>query len=208
MYIDEPIPNCWSWGVTRTPMYRTTVITAASGKTERDQRWKYPQHSYVAPFNNRLQSEVDQLLNYWYSIGGRANTWPLHDHADYKSCALPDTPAGDDQPLGIADIGQTDFQVRKVYQTGSIQQERKITRPIESTLIVWVDGAPVGGWTLEPLGVVRFATPMTGGEVVTAGFEFHVPCAFASDDLDVAIHNRNEDEYISNVGVVMIEDKE
>lgn len=206
MYIDVPIPECWSYGATRSVNERTTVIVAASGKSERDQRWRYPLHTYESPFTNRPQTEIEDLLYHFYTVAGRANTFPIKDPFDYKTGRLSDDPTGNDQNLGTAQVGQTDFQLRKLYQFGSVTQERKITRPIESSMIVWVDGAPQS-YTMQPLGVVRFDTPLLGGEVVTWGGEFQVPCAYASDDLAQAVHNKGN-EFISDLSLSLIEDKE
>ena len=206
MYIDVPIPDCWSYGATRTINERTIVITAASGKTERDQRWRYPLHNYSSPFTNRPESEIEELMYHYYAVAGRANTFPVKDPFDYKTSISANPISGNDQSLGVAQVGQTDFQCRKLYKLASIEQERKITRPIESTMIVWVDGVPQS-YTMQPLGVIRFDAPLIGGEEVTWGGEFHVPCAYTSDDITQAVHNKG-DEYISDVTLQLIEDKE
>jgi uncharacterized protein (TIGR02217 family) len=43
----------------------------------------------------------------------------------------------------------------------------------------------VGGWTLEPLGLIQFAAPPAAGAEVTAGFLFDVPVRFAEDRVEV-----------------------
>jgi len=42
------------------------------------------------------------------------------------------------------------------------------------------------GWTLGPLGVVRFDTPPAAGAEVRAGFRFDVPVRFAEDGLSLS----------------------
>ena len=63
---------------------------------------------------------------------------------------------------------------------------RRITRPVEGSVLVAVDGVPTGGWTLGSGGEVRFDAPPAIGARVTAGFAFDVPVRFASDRLEIA----------------------
>ena len=54
-------------------------------------------------------------------------------------------------------------------------------------VVVAVDGVePSGGWTLEPLGIVRFAAPPAAGAAVSAGFRFDVKVRFAEDRLEIS----------------------
>jgi uncharacterized protein (TIGR02217 family) len=43
----------------------------------------------------------------------------------------------------------------------------------------------VSGWTLEPLGVIRFDQPPAAGASVTAGFLFDTPVRFANDQIEI-----------------------
>ena len=43
----------------------------------------------------------------------------------------------------------------------------------------------MGGWTLDPLGVVNFDEAPPAGAVVAAGFLFDVPVRFSEDRLEV-----------------------
>jgi uncharacterized protein (TIGR02217 family) len=61
---------------------------------------------------------------------------------------------------------------------------RRITRPVAGSVRVSVAGEErATGWTLGPLGVVRFAPPPAAGAAVSAGFRFDVPVRFAEDRL-------------------------
>lgn len=209
-HLTEVFPACFSFGMVRRPAYRTTVISAASGLTERNAHWTYPLHIYSCPLNNRTQTEVEDLLEYWHAAGGQANTFSLLDPGEDRSCALGDDVAQDDQTLGTAAASQTDFQLIKNYTRGGVTQVRKITRPIDSSVLVEVDSVlqtVTTHYTIDSLGVISFVTPMTGGEVVKAGFRFHVPVAFGSDDMDTRIHNYNSG-FINDTSFDIIEVRE
>ena len=51
---------------------------------------------------------------------------------------------------------------------------------------VSVNGAErVSGWSLDPLGTVRFDVPPGAGATIAAGFLFDVPVRFGEDRLEI-----------------------
>ena len=181
-----------SYGYGRRLMYRTTVVRASSGKTYRNSLWEYPLHAFSLPLNNRAQSELEQIEEYFHAAAGAGHTFDFLDRSEDRTCSLSDDPADDDVILGTAAASQTDFQLIKTYASGGRTQVRKITRPIASSVLIAKDGAPqtvTTHYTIEAGGIIRFNSGLSGGEVITAGFRFYVPVAFASDDVDITIHN-------------------
>ena len=84
--------------------------------------------------------------------------------------------------LGSGDGERSEFALVKHYG----EQVRRITRPVEGSVRVSVDGAERhADWVLDELGIVRFDMPPPAGAVVKAGFRFDVPVRFASDRLSV-----------------------
>ena len=77
----------------------------------------------------------------------------------------------------------TRFALVKDYGGG---EARRITRPVAGSVRVAVGAVEAAsGWTLEPMGVVRFDVPPPAGAEVAAGFLFDVPVRFAEDRLEV-----------------------
>ena len=209
-HLTEALVFCPSFQYSKRRMYRTDVAQAASGRTERNSLWDYPLHVFGLPLNNRLQTELDEIGEYFHAAGGAGNTFDLFDRTEDRTCALSDDPASDDVTLGTAVASQTDFQLIKTYTAGGRTQARKITRPIEASVLVEVDGTPqtaTTDYTIETGGIIRFLSGMAGGEVIKAGFRFHVPVAFASDDVDLTIHNSSGD-FIGDIVVDLVEVRE
>lgn len=191
-HLSETAPFIANYGYSRRPLYRTTVARAASGRTERNSHWEYPLHVFSLPLRNRRQDELETILNYFHAAGGAGNTFSFFDRSEDRSCALSADPASDDITLGTATAAQTDFQLIKTYTAGGRTQSRKITRPVAASLLVEVDSVlqtVTTDYTLEDGGIVRFTAGLTGGEIVKAGFRFLVPVAFASDEVDITIHD-------------------
>jgi uncharacterized protein (TIGR02217 family) len=85
--------------------------------------------------------------------------------------------------LGEGDGVRTSFELVKHYGSG---EERRIRRPAAGSVRVSVDGIEqVGGWALDPPGVVRFDEPPDDGATVAAGYLFDVPVRFAEDRLEI-----------------------
>ncbi|MCP5013476.1 MAG: DUF2460 domain-containing protein, partial [Aestuariibacter sp.] len=125
-----------------------------------------------------------------HAVAGRGHGFRFKDWADFRSCedqtnlgAVSDT----DQVIGTGNGSATVFQLKKTYNTGVLERERIITKPIASTVVVSVDSsAIVSGWAVaSATGVVTFDSAVASAAVVRAGFEFDVPCRFDTDELDV-----------------------
>ena len=209
-HLTDPLVFCPSYQYSKRRMYRTDVAEAASGRTERNSLWSYGMHIFGLPLTNRLQDELEEIAEYFHAAGGAGNTFDFFDRTEDRTCALSADPAGDDVTLGTAVASQTDFQLIKTYTKGGRTQARKITRPIEASVLIEVDGTPqtvTTDYTIETGGIIRFNSGMSGGEVITAGFRFYVPVAFASDDVDITIHNKGG-EFIGDSVVDLVEVRE
>lgn len=191
-HLTQALPFIPNYGYSRLARYRSTVIEASSGRTYANQSWEYPLHIFGLPLRGRKQAELEQILSYFHAAAGRANTFDFLDFAEDRTCSLGTDPANDDVTLGTATASQTDFQLIKTYTTGSVTRTRKITRPIDASWLIAVDGTPktiTTDYTIEAGGILRFNSGLTGGEVVTGGGRFYVPVRFGSDEIDVLIQN-------------------
>lgn len=209
-HLTEDIPFCPAYGYSRRMLYRTTVVASDSGMTERNSRWTYPLHVFGLPLNNRTQSEIEEIIAYFHAARGAGNTFNFLDRTEDRTCALNIDPASDDATLGTATASQTDFQLIKTYIAGGNTQSRKITRPIEASVLIEVDGTPktvTTDYTIESGGIIRFNSGLTGGEVVKGGCRFYVPVAFADDDVSITIHNYSGG-YVGDAVVELVEVRE
>ncbi|MBP0651984.1 DUF2460 domain-containing protein, partial [Mycobacterium tuberculosis] len=62
---------------------------------------------------------------------------------------------------------------------------RAIVKPVAGSVLVAVDGRDVGVDVDATTGVVTLAVAPPPGAVVSAGFRFHVPVRFDSDELTI-----------------------
>ena len=88
--------------------------------------------------------------------------------------------------IGAGDGVTTSFALRKAYGASGDAQVRVITRPVEGSIRVAVNGVERSdGWQHLGLGEIAFDDPPGDEAVVTAGFLFDVPVRFAEDRLEI-----------------------
>jgi uncharacterized protein (TIGR02217 family) len=154
--------------------FSTAVVTTASGAEQRNSDWADARLRFDAGPGVRGEEELKALLDFFRARRGAAVAFRFQDPFDHRA---------EDQLLGDGDGAQTEFALVKHYGG----QVRRITRPATGTVRLFVNDAErLAGWTLEGMGVVRFAAPPAPGAEVRASFEFDVPVRFESDRLSVS----------------------
>lgn len=196
-FIETPrFPEDISYGSVGGPEYLTNVVEIDSGALIRNSVWTYGRHSYDVAYGVKTQSDLETLLNYFHMVLGRGIGFRYKDWLDYKSCVTEDTPAFTDCNIGTGTGALATFQLRKGYTVGGTYYTyRNILKPVTGTVKVGVAGVQktqTTHWNVNTTtGIITFtAGNIPGaGAAVTAGFEFDVPVAFASDRLNVNLND-------------------
>jgi uncharacterized protein (TIGR02217 family) len=162
------------------------VAVTASGFERRNSLWSNARLRFDVGPGIRSEEELGVLLAFFRARRGAARGFRLRDPSDYSSSAMTGTPAMLDQLLGSGDGTRASFALVKRYGSGDAEQVRRITRPLAASVTVSVNGLAATGWTLDPLGVITFASPPPAGQSVRAGFLFDVPVRFAEDRLEIS----------------------
>jgi uncharacterized protein (TIGR02217 family) len=166
------------------PAFSTNVVTSASGHEYRNANWSQARLRFDAGPGVRSEKELGELIAFFRARRGPAVAFRFRDPFDHSSNSMTGTPGPADQPLGEGDGVRTSFALVKLYGQG---EQRRITRPVAGSVRISVNGAEqVGGWTLEPLGTVRFDVAPAVGTVVAAGYRFDVKVRFADDRLEIS----------------------
>lgn len=187
---DVPYPLALGRDATVTPEFSTSVSVTASGYERRNSLWSNARLRFDVGPGIRSEHELGELLAFFRARRGAARGFRLRDPSDFSSNAMTGTPGGADQSLGTGNGTQASFPLVKRYGSGSDAQVRRVTRPVAASVLVKVNGVAVAsGWTLDPLGVITFATAPATGAAITAGFLFDVPVRFAEDHLQISGHD-------------------
>ncbi|HEX4848181.1 MAG TPA: DUF2460 domain-containing protein, partial [Novosphingobium sp.] len=168
------------------PEFSTSVSVTASGFERRNSLWADARLRFDVGPGIRSEAELGTLIAFFRARRGAARGFRLRDPSDCSSNGMTGAPTHADQLLGTGDGTRASFALVKRYGSGDAEQLRRITRPVAGSIVVSIDGVASTAWTLDPLGVIRFAAPPAPGKAVRAGFLFDVPVRFAEDKLEVA----------------------
>jgi uncharacterized protein (TIGR02217 family) len=177
---DVRFPIALGREVSVEPAFSTAVVTTAAGAEQRNSEWSDARLRFDAGPGIRAEADLHALIAFFRARRGAAVGFRFEDPFDHSSNGMTGPPTPGDQLLGLADGVHTGFALVKRYG----EQVRRITRPVAGSVRVSVDGAErLSGWTLGPLGEVRFDEAPAEGAEVKAGFRFDVPVRFAEDRL-------------------------
>ena len=165
------------------PGFSTNVVTSASGHEYRNANWSQARLRFDAGPGIRSEAEIQELIGFFRARRGSAVAFRFRDPFDHSSNDMTAPPGPSDQLLGLGDGERTGFALTKTYGEG---ETRRITRPVPGSVRLSINGAEqVGGWSLDPLGMVQFDAAPEPDAVVAAGFLFDVPVRFADDRLEI-----------------------
>ena len=182
-YEDVRFPVALGREASVEPVFSTAVATSAGGAEQRNSDWADARLRFDAGPGVRGEADLHVLIAFFRARRGAAVAFRFEDPFDHSSNAMTGPPGAADQRLGVGDGLRTEFALAKTYGG----QERRITRPVAGTVRVSVAGVErAGGWTLAPLGRIRFDEAPAAGAEVRAGFRFDVPVRFAEDRLSVS----------------------
>lgn len=183
-------PTSLSFGSAGGPVRRTEVVTLANGYEERNSPWAHSRRRYDAGMGVRSLDDVSTLIAFFEARQGQLNGFRWKDWADYKSCLPSEDVTAGDQEIGIGDGATQQFSLCKVYASGSENYLRPISKPVDQTVRVAVDGTeqPGAAFTVDLVaGAITLLLPPSAGAVVTAGFEFDVPVRFETDQIVTSV---------------------
>ena len=178
---DVVFPSRLAFGASGGPERHVEIVRLASGLEQRNTRWSRSRRRYTISTGIKSFTDLHNLLEFFEERGGSLNAFRFRDPVDHGSAPPGVAITPTDRAIGVGDGEAVQFQL-------SLGESRPVTKPIEGTIRVAVDGMelPGTGFAVDPLtGVVTLLTAPAGETVVTAGFEFHVPVRFDNGHLAV-----------------------
>lgn len=165
------------------PCFSTTIATSPGGFEYRNVDWQQARLRFDVGPGVRSMDDVKLLLRFFRSVRGNAIAFRFRDSTDCSSSGMTGVPQSADVLLGRGDGVRRRFPLIKEYGGGEL---RRITRPVEGSVIVSVDAETAGAWVLAEGGVIELAEAPPQGAAVRAGFLFDVPVRFEEASLRVS----------------------
>jgi len=200
-FFEVRFPVDVSYGSRGGPGYDTDVVIVKSGYEYRNANWTDARHVYNASYGIRDQEDMEKVIALFHVAQGKAHGFRYKDWLDYKSCGVSSAiTATDTVVVSAATSGQTDFPLRKVYDSVGGSRAQQIFKPVASTVLLSVAASVGGVFTVYAssrysvdytTGSVTVVSALASGAAVRAGFEFDRPVRFDTDRLSV-----NLEEYL------------
>ncbi|MEM7057326.1 MAG: DUF2460 domain-containing protein [Pseudomonadota bacterium] len=175
-----------SFGSTGGVQRRTEIVSLVNGFEERNSPWAQSRRRYDAGLGVRSLDDLAQVLSFFEARHGRLYGFRWKDWLDHRSSLPSQEPTPEDQVLVG---GGATWQLTKTYGDASASYTRAITKPVDGSVRIAVDGIEIfegSDFSIDgSTGVVTLTTPAAGGATVTGGFEYDVPVRFDSDTIDV-----------------------
>jgi uncharacterized protein (TIGR02217 family) len=197
------LPLSLTFGASGGPERMTDVVRLASGAESRNARWEGSRRRWEIGGTVMKGDAAHALVAFFEARRGRTHGFRFRDPVDWKSCAPSAEPRATDQPLGAGDGETTTFQLVKRYGEGEAMWDRAITKPVEGSVVVAVDGEATEAFAVDAAtGVVTFDAAPADGAVLSAGFQFDVPVRFDVDRLELELEGFDA---VRAVGVSVVE---
>lgn len=169
----------WTYNKEKTPIWKTNIYEATSGKENRIQKWSYPRYKISLNYNfmtdNAVQSvsldkgELEKLQGFFNSVGGPCDDFLFYDEVE-NTCT--------DQPFGIGDGTTKTFQLKRALQNW--------VEPINGILAaptIKVNGTATNSFSWDNHGYITFSSAPANNAVLTWSGNYYFRVRFENEEL-------------------------
>lgn len=167
------LPEDISYGAQGGPSYDVDIVTSKGKREQRNLNSQEGLCLYNVGYGVRSLAQYTALLSFFRARKGKTYGFRYKDWLDYTAT---------NQTIGSADGSTNIYQLIKTYEDAYGTDTREIKKPVSGTLKVYVDGNVVTDYVCDyTTGIITFASfhgTALAPKIVTADFEFDVPCRF------------------------------
>lgn len=204
-------------GAVGGPGFNTTVIVLSSGHERRNRNWSQIRGMWDISYGIERKSQLDAVIDTFYAVGGMADGFRFKDWSDFQIGDTFTFDASTRQTIGFGNGTNALFQIFKRYTRGVTSFDRPISKVVDSTYRVYLEGVlqtETTHYTIDiNTGLITFVTPpaATGGSgpggaiIVAAICEFDVPVRFDTDNLNINTQVFSDEAVISLPGIKLKE---
>lgn len=170
-----------SWDVAKTPIWRTAIQSAVSGKELRASLMSYPLWKFSLSYEvlraDSASQELQTLLGFFLGRQGQFDSFLYTDPVDNSVTG---------QNFGTGDGTTTAFQLVRTYGAGGFT----FTEPVQNvngTPSIYVAGVlKTAGtdYTIGSTGIVTFTSAPANGAALTWTGNYYFRCRFLQDSAD------------------------
>lgn len=194
---DTRFPLHLAFGTRGGPVRNVDILQLANGTEVRNARTKHSRRQFNAVAGLKSRDQAIELLQFYESRFGALYGFRFRDPLDFEA----------ENMIGTGDGVQTEFQLTKTYGADPYRYIRRITKPVDGTVVASVDDVETAVSVDYLTGKIQFSSPPNAGAEIFARFEFDVPVRFASDQLDIVLDDFGATQ-IQDIPLIEILDSE
>ncbi len=173
-FAEIQFPTDISYGSSGGPSFSTDIVSTFSGHEQRNSNWSQARGRWNVAHGVKSKQQLEALIAFFHARRGRAEGFRFKDWGDYRVT---------NGIIAEGDGSTSSFQLVKRYESGTVHQ-RVISKPVDGSVIIYVDGNPQSGVTVDiTTGMVTLASAPANETIITADFEFDVPVRFDTDQM-------------------------
>ncbi len=208
MAFDEiRLPLRIGYGASGGPEFMTDIVTVTGGYERRNQNWSQARRRFDARTGVTTAHEASLLISFFQARAGKAKGFRLKDWSDHTSHTDGvSSPSFNDQVIGVGDGLQTQFQLTKKYGDNEVSYLRDISKPVEGSVEVGVDGILYETeWSVNlSTGIITFVQAPQSEALITAGYQFDVPVRFDTDRLNLTTGHPKLSEHVDPIPLIEV----
>lgn len=195
-FIETRLLDCVSYGTAGGPTWLTRKVSLRSGIIRRNPLRSRPIYRFQLVYRNLEPADHVEVINAFNACFGGVHSFRLKDWSDYIA---------DDELLSVLGTGSPQtVQLSKIYEFGNQNISRPIRKPVDGSVTMTDDGAPLSVSVDYTTGMATF-TASNGGVLRWSG-EFDVPVMFEDDQLSFSFDNRSASGLFLTSDVSLMED--
>ena len=168
-FVETPrFPESIGAGSQFGPGYSTSIARNAGGFEVNNQNWSMPLYQGNVIQGVRTQAELDDLLSFFHGVAGMHNGFRFKNFNDYAVVEA--------QGILVA-LDSTHWQLYKKYTFAAMQTLRKISKPVDGTVVL------TGGGTYSVDSTTGIVTKSAGADPTDWTGEFDFPVRFDIDQM-------------------------
>lgn len=171
-FINERLPETLGAGLVIGPEWKTEIVPLDNGREVRDAKWLYPRWRASGSMGAFSQVERRELQSWFVAVRGRHGVFRVRDPIDFVAESETIAPA-----IGTL----TPVQLLKTYSIRAAASAAVLIQaPVDGTVVVYRNGAPVSVTVDHLTGLVTPTAPWVAGDYTWSG-EFDRWMRFDSD---------------------------
>jgi uncharacterized protein (TIGR02217 family) len=172
-FLEISLPDFISCYISGGPHFNTSIIQTISGREIRQGNLDYAMHKYVIKNCRLSPEEMEEFNAFFLNTKGAEFAFRLKDYADFYAVK---------QDLNhCLENEQNVFILYKKYQYQNKTYLRKILKPVEGSVQVFVDEVEINHQLDSINGTVKIPPQLEQKQNLSASFNFDVPARFCCD---------------------------